>query len=369
VILWDFVFKEFGRHRLRTGLTITGIAIGILLVTSMGSLSEGVNESMEEGMGMISGMIFVVQGEEGSFASFFSSQINEEVVDGIRDISGVDRVASMIMMQVPEFPIPIGGFDLNDFDMFNIPVDPAEGRFPEKGEYTVGIGYDVPEAFGYDVGDEITLRGQKFEIVGRVSKLNTEDDLNIYMPIDIAQELSSKEGIVNAVLVTAESAGDIDNVAREIEDSYDDITAYTDKEAKREFENITSQFTYMIYFLGSISAIIAGVGIMNVMFMSVKERRRELGTMKALGATTGQILGIVISEAVILSFIGATIGIILSYGVAGIVNDAVKTELATITPNLIILSLVFAISIGVLGGFLPARQASKLDPAEVLRYE
>jgi putative ABC transport system permease protein len=109
---------------------------------------------------------------------------------------------------------------------------------------------------------------------------------------------------------------------------------------------------------------------MNVMFMSVRERRKEIGVMKALGATTTEILSQVILEAVIITLVGEAIGLVLSFGTVSAVNSAMGGQMtATITPYLLVLVTFFAVGIGVFAGLLPAREASRLQPAVVLRYE
>jgi len=125
----------------------------------------------------------------------------------------------------------------------------------------------------------------------------------------------------------------------------------------------------MTFVLGSIAAVIAGIGIMNVMFMSVRERRKEIGTMKALGATTHEILAQVILEAIIITLVGEAIGLLLSLGAVSALNSMSSQVSAAITPSLLVSVTVFALVLGIGSGVLPAREAARMQPAVVLRYE
>jgi len=289
-MMFDMAFKELRRHKLRTILTIIGIAIGILLVTTLSSFSEGINSIIETEVSFLSGMITVV--DEGTgWGNFLSSEIDESLGDEFLGIPGVDRVAGLILGNVPDVG-PIYGGKPEDFDLFEIRLEDyiKDGRVMEAGEPEVMIGINYAKFSGYQTGDEITIRGKKYDVVGEMKTTGSEEDSGIITSLETAQEILKKEGIVSIIIVKPVSVSDARGIADEINRIYDSVDAGTDEDARREAAEFTGQTSATTWAMGSIAAVIAALGIMNVMFMSVRERRKEIGTMKALGATNYQVL-------------------------------------------------------------------------------
>jgi len=215
----------------------------------------------------------------------------------------------------------------------------------------------------------LTIRDKKYEVVGILEELGVPDDDTIMADLEITQEITGVKDEVSVAMVKPVNPEEASILAREIERNFEGVQAATDEEVMAEITELTSQLSVMTFGLGSIAALIAGLGIMNVMFMSVRERRKEIGVMKALGATTIQILGQVVLEALIMTLIGAVIGLVLSTLTVGGLNISLGMTLAKITPGLVVTILIYAVFLAFLSGFLPARQAAKLQPAVVLRYE
>jgi putative ABC transport system permease protein len=369
-MMLDMAIKELGRHRTRTLLTIVGIAIGIVLVTTLSSFSAGIDSIIEAEMSFISGKIIITQ-EGIGWENFFASEIDESIIEELEGMSGVERVGGVLASNVPEIGAVYAG-DVEDFDMFDIDLDfyIRDGRYYESGADELILGSIFAEVSGYQVGDELEIRGKKYEIVGEMKATGSGEDSGVMASLETGQEILKLEDKLTMVMVQPSKVEEAKAIAEEIDRAFEKIDAFTDEDAREQAAEFTGQISMMTFAMGSIAAFIAGLGIMNVMFMSVRERQKEIGTMKALGATTYQILLEVVMEAVIISLIGAGIAILLSYLAVDIINAEMGTMgIAKITPGLLINVTLFAVFLGVLGGFLPARQAAKLDPAEVLRYE
>jgi len=366
-MMTDLVFKQLGRHKARTGLTVLGVAIGILLMTTLSSFSEGITGRVNTELTYLSGVVTVTASNIG-FESFQMSELDGSLADEIADISGVEKVAPIMAGSIPGLG-EIYGAKLDYLDVINIDVSAKEGRFFEDGSDELMLGSDYAKSSGMRVGDEVTVRGKKHEIVGVLDATGASQDKGFIGDFGEVQDMLGMGDKVTLIFVKPFDAGEAESIARDIEGRFDNVQALSEKDAARKAGDFTTQLSVMTFGMGSIAAIIAGLGIMNVMFMSVRERRREIGTMKALGATTNQILGQIILEAVLLTVIGEVIGLLLSMMAVNALNSLTDQVSATITPWLVITVSLFAVGLGVFSGILPAREAARLDPAVVLRYE
>ncbi len=367
-MILDMAYKELGRHRTRTILTVIGISIGILLVTTLSSFAEGMSDIANERMAFLSGKVVVVQ-EGVGFSSFQLSEIDESIEGGLEDIPGVERVAKIVTGNVPEVG-GVRGVNPENADMVEIEISFEEGRIMEDEADEVVLGSNYAENTGYKVGDVIEIRGTKYDIVGILDRFNPEADNVVVTDFETGQKILRKEDKVTVFMIEPASIKEAKSIADEITRLYDNVEATTEEGAREQAEEFTAQLGIMTFAMGSIAAIIAGLGIMNVMFMSVRERRKEIGTMKAVGATNYQILMEVVMEAVVIALVGAVLGIIMSYLAVDFINAELgQAGIARITPMLLINVTLFATFLGVVGGLLPARQAASLQPAVVLRYE
>lgn len=360
---------ELRRHRLRTGLTILGIVIGILLLVALGSLGAGLQKSMNDTLSLISGTVTVADEGASGFENYGSGEVDENLVDELGGLDGVEKAAPAVFGQVPGFG-GIWGFNAGDLDIFTLDIGFREGDMYEDGEYQIVPGYKMAEERGYVVGDEIEIRGKRLSVVGILDSTGSAEIDNVAsMPLEVAQELTNMKNKVSMIMVKPSNIEEASSIAQTINEGLDGVVASTSEDVRKEAEKFIGSLNVMTLAMGSIAAIIAAIGITNVMYMSVRERRREIGTMKALGATTWNVLSQVISEAILIAMIGAVGGIILGSLSVGMVNSFLPFPFAEVTPGLVLEALVFALALGIIGGVLPARQAAKLDPAVVLRSE
>ena len=367
----DMVKTQLRRHKLRTALTILGVVIGILLITTLASFSEGMRVNIEENIGLIEGKIYVMP-EGADFATILSgsiADIDESLVDEVAAMDKVKRVTPMVMILTPEGWL--AGFDPDFLDLLGYDLGFEAGGIFEEGTNEVVIGPVVAEKQGLVVGDILTIRNKPFEVVGIFESVgNPQDDESIWTSIENVQDVGNLKDKIQFMYVEPYQLEDSEPLAEEINEEFDDIEAWSDKDIVRETMALLGQIDMMIYSLGGISSIVAAIVIMNVMFMSVSERTREIGTMKAIGASSFQIISEVIGESVFIAVMGGLIGIGISYGAVYYLNMLLGTPgFARITLGLFIRSMSFAVVLGLIGGLLPARKAAKLSPIEALRYE
>jgi putative ABC transport system permease protein len=363
----DIVGKQLMRSKLRTGLTILGISIAILLFTTVSSFSEGISSTVDSELKLLSGKVTITS-EGIGFENFAQSELEEDLVDEIADISGVDRVSALVAGDVPGLG-EVYGANIDDIDLFDIDVEPEEGRWPDADADEVAFGFQYAENTDLQVGDQLEIRGKRYDIVGVIGETGSEEDTGILTTFETSKEILRKEDKVTIIMVVPENVEEVESLANDLSIEFPDLQILTEKDAAREAEEFTGSLGLTTFFLGLISAAIAALGITNVMFMSVRERRKEIGVMKALGATTGDVLSQILAEALAITLTGAIIGIVISFGITGAINSAMGATMAKITTELVIEVLLFAIFLGVMSGILPAREAAKLQPAVVLRYE
>jgi putative ABC transport system permease protein len=219
------------------------------------------------------------------------------------------------------------------------------------------------------------VNGQRFRVVGVDIKhgggmMGGSQDSAISMPYTTAQNLFSSPNI-NAIMVKAKNADNLHLVQMRIRqilrpDFGSDFSVMSQDQMVGIMGTMMSVLTYMLGGIASISLLVGGIGIMNIMLVSVSERTREIGIRKAIGARTYDILTQFVIESIILSALGGTIGILIGVVGAFAISSAVPT---TVTPWSVVLAFCFSAGVGVFFGVYPAWKASKLDPIEALRYE
>lgn len=376
--MFDLALKNITRQRTRTFLTVLGIVIGIGAVVALGSISAGLNEEVQSNLELTAGKIIVSEkGSSGFLIGFSGSELTEENVEEIAETAGVKDV-------VPQL------YDVGEIVPFSGPEWVAIGIQPSKAEFFAGESILIEEGFpledgdtesinigktfsennNLEIGDFFTLRDVELEVVGIFELTEISDiDNNFIVPLETLQDILDVDTFP-VVYAIPDDLRNTEILAERIEDANEDFDALTATDVARQASQIVGQISVFTIGIGAVAALIGGLGIMNTMIMSVLERKREIGVMKAIGATKRQIMTHFLTEAFLISVIGGAIGIVFgviaSQGLGSVLGFF---SVSAVTLDLIVGSFVFAIILGIVGGLYPSWKAARLDPVEALRYE
>lgn len=364
------IMKNLWRRKVRTFLTIAGISIGISVVVALLLLSDALAGQFTNLMSQGGAEISLMQA--GVVDSSFSA-LDQDIGRIIADMPGVDWVSGLLVqiVSVEERPFfVVIGLDPQQAGFRHFHV--VDGR-PLEAQGEIMLGRIVADLLARGPDDDIVVQGDTFRIVGVYETGVGYENIGGVILLSEAQELFKKQDQVSfyQVKVRPEAMGQIDALIDSIEGRFPEVTAFRSSEFGRNTPDIQTLETIS----GAVSLIglLAGaLGTMNTMLMSIFERTREIGTLRALGWRKRQVVGMILGEALVLSMLGGMVGVGLGVGLVALLDHTpVFAGVLTIQPGveLFVIGLGVALILGTLGGLYPAWRAARLQPVEALRYE
>jgi putative ABC transport system permease protein len=387
-------FRSIRERKTRSILTVLGIAVGIAAIVSLMSIGYGMEHAITGELTGMADMISVMPGkitgmtyvEMGGFTDRDVTDLQR--ISGIKDISAMTYDSVEVEYRNERKPTFVFGGDTKDLEGFYVePVGLKEGRWLRENDYKgCVIGDRVANDFFDDVihvNDKLLINGDKFVVVGVFEKggmmYANDVDHNIFLTLRAAKEVLQTEEIKYVVVrvydidEAEEIAGEIEEVINDNHGLDDFATAMTMGSMLEQIGDIFNIIRGVLVGIAAIALIVASIGIMNTMLMSVMERTHEIGVMKAIGAKSKDILSLFLLESSMVSLVGGVAGCILGWVVAIVISSAASMmsgmEIAAIVkPEVLLGGIAVALIVGVLSGFYPARKASKMSPVEAVRY-
>ena len=400
-MLWNtllLALRSIRRNLMRSVLTILGIVIGVAAVITMVTLGNGATKSVSDQIAsMGSNLVMVVPGQRFGPGSEGAPSFKAADVEAVRSqVAAAERVAPVVsktataVYQAGNWSTVVYGSSNEYFPAGNWQI--AAGRDFSETEERAGkavcvIGETVREKLfsrQNPVGSEIRIKQFSCEVIGLLkakgqSAMGSDQDDVVVMPLRTVQRRLTGSQDISRLTVSVREGASIDAVKdqisllmrerRNIDESEDDDFRVMD--TRQIAETLTSTTKVLTMLLGAVAAVsllVGGIGIMNIMLVSVTERTREIGIRLAIGALEREVLLQFLIEAVVLSSLGGLVGIILatvaSAGLAGLMNVPYRFY-----PGINLLSFLFSAAIGVIFGFFPARRAAGLNPIDALRHE
>lgn len=390
-------------NKMRSFLTMLGIVIGVAAVIAMVAIGKGAQQSISERIASLGTTLLTVR---PGAARGFGVATDDNAKLTMKDAEALERRGKNFAIVGPEMSkrlmfqygstnamtqvtggtpkyLDIRKYNLAVGRMFNDAEVAGMRRVAVVGSAVIdNLGLSTPEAL---LGENVRIGGLQFEVIGvmeskgQAGGFGQNPDDFVLIPISTAQfRVMGSDRLSNiGVLAIDETKipiaqAEIQSILRRehrlTADKRDDFDIRNQAEFLTTFAETTKTFTFLLAGIAAVSLLVGGIGIMNIMLVSVTERTREIGVRKALGATKGAILLQFLIEAIVLCLLGGLLGIFLGAGGASLLNNLGGFN-TTVDPGAVLLAFLFSAGVGILFGVWPARRAASLDPIIALRYE
>jgi putative ABC transport system permease protein len=399
------------KSKMRSWLTIIGIVIGVAAVVAIISIGQGMQESVQARLGSLGADLITVtpgfsratgggafgRGEPASSASINLTDKDLNVVKqvpGVLYVNGMVSGRSDMKVGTEKTSVSVSGVDTTVWRSM-VTTQLEAGRYLQPGDSNaVVIGYSL--AHGTFLQDlalnrPVTIGGKTFKVVGIFAQSGGfgETDNEVYMPADYAREVITENVSRNtftSIMVKVADQSLADKIAadiilklmpsRHVNSRTRDFTVTAFATIQQQISSVVQTIKLFLAAIAAVSLLVGAVGIANTMFMSVMERTRQIGLLKALGATDNEVMKLFLIESGLFGFVGGMLGIIFGILVSVIISAVGLRAIgpggamsAVVTPQLLIFALAFSVFVGVLSGVMPARTAARMNPVDALRFE
>ncbi len=402
-MIWETVrlaIQAIFRNALRSILTVLGIVIGVAAVIAMVTVGQGSSDQVTadvEKLGTNVLMVLPGAGRMGPGNNSVSAALEmrdiKALIDqlsSVRTAAPYNQTTLNAVYGTEDTRTSVAGTDARYLDVVDWPVVLGRSFLPTEensGRAVCIIGETVrQELFGNTnpVGETVRLKNVACDVIGLLeakgaSSFGTDQDDIVLMPIKAFQRRVTGSTDISMIYVAASESVSTDRAVVDIEmlmrerrrigdGEEDDFNVRDMKQLASMLTGITNVLTGLLSAVAAVSLLVGGIGIMNIMLVSVTERTREIGIRLAVGATANQVLLQFLVEAIVLSMIGGIVGILLGLGLAAVAANIMVIPFSP-NPAIVAIAFLFSAAVGVIFGYFPARRAARMDPIEALRHQ
>lgn len=369
------IFKNLLRRKGRTALTVLGIAVGVAAIVALGALANGIEAGWQ---GFLTGSEADLIVSQPDAMDVSLSTVDDKVLPELEAMSEVRAASGMLQGIIQTESIPmffVYGYPEDSFilERFNIidghGLDSREARTARGNP--VLLGASAADVLNKVPGDTLRLQESVYRVVGIYETGETLEDNGAVIRLEDAQVLLGRVNQVSIYYLQLKDLNYRDRVVSRIERRFDnlEVSGSADFADDQMMSEYIQGFAWVI---AGLAIVIGGVGMMNGQLMAVMERTQEIGVLRSIGWKRGRILGMILSESILVGLIGGALGIGLGWLVIYLGSDVAGffgASAQSVTVDLIVQAIVVVVVLGFVGGMYPAWQASKLEPVEALRYE
>jgi putative ABC transport system permease protein len=377
--------KSIQSNKLRALLTMLGIIIGVSSVIVLVSISQGSTKNVTSQINQLGTNLLTIN-TTGTDISLTEDKISElNKLNGVTAVSPVVSGRVSVKKDRTSSQVSLTGTNAAYESVRNAKVE--QGRFitdldVDYRQKVAILGATTAQTFfGSDnpVGQYLQINGNSFKVIGvlasKGSSLGQSGDDVVIVPLSTAERLTQSTTI-SQVYLSGKNQEQMDFVMNEVEmkmasmypNKSDSYSVSNQQDLMNTMSSVNNTMTMMLGGIASISLLVGGIGIMNIMLVSVTERTKEIGIRKAIGAKRRDVLMQFLIEAIVLSSFGGLVGILLGLGIGKLLSSLLSLTVSN-TPAVILLSFLFSLFVGVVFGVFPANKASKLNPIQALRYQ
>lgn len=396
-MLWNaflLAWREIRRNMMRSFLTLLGVVIGVAAVITMVTLGSGATARVTEQIASLGSNLLIVRpSQRAGPAAPFDLEDAEAIVREVSAVAAAAPSSSRSLTAIfgnENWSTAVTGVDNQYFTVRNWTIE-AGRRFTESelraGKAVCILGATVrKELFGGQnpLGSQIRLQKLSCQIIGLLeakgqTMMGSDQDDLVLIPLRAFQRRIAGNQDVALIQVSIQEGISTEKAERDIEQLLrerrrisplegDDFSVMDMKEITQMLTGTTQVMTSLLGAVAAVSLLVGGIGIMNIMLVSVTERTREIGIRLAIGALEREVLLQFLVEAVVLSSFGGLIGIFLALAASVGLSSALQVPFV-LKPGIVIIAFLFSAAVGVIFGYFPARKAARLDPIEALRHE